>query len=52
MELGNIGQNRLLDEVDISKLPYLQNNIVFETFGLHPAALMLIPHFSSEDCII
>jgi len=52
MELDtHIGQNRLLDEVDISKLPYLQG-IVSETLRLHPAAPMLAPHFSSEDCTI
>ncbi|BAU01758.1 Cytochrome P450 [Vigna angularis] len=47
----HIGQNRLVDEVDIPKLPYIQN-IVYETLRLHPAAPMLVPHFSSEDCTI
>jgi len=47
----HIGQNRLVDEVDIFKLPYLQS-IVSETLRLHPAAPMLVPHFSSEDCTI
>jgi len=47
----HIGQNRLVDEVDIPKLPYIQN-IVYETHRLHPAVPMLAPHFSSEDCTI
>jgi len=52
MELDtHIGQNRLVDEADISKLPYLQS-IVSETLRLHPAAPLLVPHFSSEDCTI
>ena len=52
MELDtHISQNHLVDEVDISKLPYLQS-IVSETLRLHPAAPMLVPHLSSEDCTI
>lgn len=47
-----IGQDhRLVDEADISQLPYLQN-IVYETLRLHPAAPLLLPHVSSEDCTI
>ncbi|CAJ1953299.1 unnamed protein product [Sphenostylis stenocarpa] len=46
-----IGQNCLVDEPDIPKLSYLQN-IVNETLRLHPAAPMLVPHLSSEDCNI
>ncbi|XP_061339983.1 cytochrome P450 81E8-like isoform X2 [Gastrolobium bilobum] len=45
------GQDRLLDESDISKIPYLQN-IIYETFRLHPAFPLLAPHFSSKDCTI
>ncbi|XP_028777202.1 cytochrome P450 81E8-like [Neltuma alba] len=47
----HIGQERLIDEPDISKLPYLQS-IIFETFRLHPAAPMLVPHEASDDCTI
>ncbi|KAL5064027.1 hypothetical protein RYX36_025764 [Vicia faba] len=47
----NIGQDHLVEESDISKLPYLQN-IIHETFRLHPAFALLAPHFSSEDCSI
>ncbi|CAL0313446.1 unnamed protein product [Lupinus luteus] len=46
-----IGEDRLIDESDISKLPYLQN-IINETFRLYPAFPLLAPHFSSEDCTI
>jgi len=44
-----IGLDRLMDESDISNLPYLQN-IVSETLRLYPAAPMLLPHVASEDC--
>lgn len=44
----HIGQNRLVDEPDISKLPYIQN-IIYETLRLHPPAPLLVPHMSSED---
>ena len=46
-----VGQDRLVDESDYSKLPYLQS-IISETFRLYPAAPLLVPHESSEDCII
>ncbi|OWM82135.1 cytochrome P450 81Q32-like [Punica granatum] len=46
-----IGQDRLIDEADISKLPYLQN-IISETLRLKPAAPLLVPHRASEDCQI
>ncbi|KAG5528590.1 hypothetical protein RHGRI_029320 [Rhododendron griersonianum] len=48
---AHVGQDRLIEEQDISKLPYLQA-IISETFRLSPAAPMLIPHMSSDDCII
>ncbi|RDX58537.1 Cytochrome P450 81E8, partial [Mucuna pruriens] len=46
-----IGQDRLVDEHDIPKVPYLQN-IVYETLRLYPAAPLLVPRSSSEDCTI
>ncbi|KAM6558028.1 hypothetical protein CsatA_027267 [Cannabis sativa] len=46
-----IGEHKLIEEQDLSKLPYLQN-IIHETLRLFPAAPMLIPHYSSEDCIV
>ncbi|CAH2076248.1 unnamed protein product [Thlaspi arvense] len=46
---GKIGLDRLVEESDISNLPYLQN-IVSETLRLYPAAPTLLPHVASEDC--
>ncbi|XVF15483.1 hypothetical protein REPUB_Repub09cG0157500 [Reevesia pubescens] len=46
-----VGQDQLVEEADVSKLPYLQN-IISETFRLHPAAPLLVPHLSSEKCNI
>ncbi|CAI8588926.1 unnamed protein product [Vicia faba] len=44
----HMGQDYLIDEHNISKLPYLQS-IVHETLRLHPAAPLLLPHLSSEE---
>ncbi|CAL1380298.1 unnamed protein product [Linum trigynum] len=46
-----IGQECLIDESDISNLSYLQN-IISETLRLYPAAPLLVPHVSSEDCVV
>jgi cytochrome P450 len=46
-----IGEERLVEEADLSKLSYLQN-IISETLRLYPAAPMLLPHFSSNDCVV
>ncbi|TQE12151.1 hypothetical protein C1H46_002221 [Malus baccata] len=48
---AQLGNERLVDEPDISKLPYLQS-IISETLRLYPAAPLLLPHFSSDDCMI
>ncbi|XP_062007365.1 isoflavone 3'-hydroxylase-like [Rosa rugosa] len=48
---AQLGQECLVDEQDISKLPYLQS-IISETLRLYPAAPMLLPHFASENCIV
>ncbi|THG07108.1 hypothetical protein TEA_022529 [Camellia sinensis var. sinensis] len=48
---AHVGQDCLIDEHDISKLHYLQA-IISETFRLFPAAPLLVPHISSDDCII
>lgn len=48
---ANVGQTRLLDEVDLPNLKYL-NNIVTETLRLFPAAPLLLPHASSDDCVV
>ncbi|KAF5961920.1 hypothetical protein HYC85_003129 [Camellia sinensis] len=47
----HVGQERLIDEPDLSKLHYLQA-IIYETYRLFPAAPLLLPHVSSDDCII
>ncbi|KAF5961919.1 cytochrome P450 81D11-like [Camellia sinensis] len=47
----HVGQDRLIDEHDLSKLHYLQA-IISETFRLFPTAPFLVPHVSSGDCII
>jgi len=46
-----VGADRLVEESDMSKLPYIQC-IVYETLRLHPAAPIWSPHLSSEDCTI
>lgn len=46
-----VGHNRLIDEHDIHRLPYL-NNIINETFRLYPAAPLLVPHQSLDDAMI
>uniref|UniRef100_A0A1W7HBR9 (+)-piperitol/(+)-sesamin synthase n=1 Tax=Scoparia dulcis TaxID=107240 RepID=A0A1W7HBR9_SCODU len=44
-----IGSELLIEEEDLSKLPFLQN-IILETFRLFPAAPLMVPHESSQDC--
>lgn len=52
IELENhVGEERLIQEADVPKLPYLQS-IISETLRLHPAAPLLIPHYSSDDCTV
>ncbi|KAL5707024.1 hypothetical protein ACHQM5_025124 [Ranunculus cassubicifolius] len=45
-----VGQERLLNEADLPKLPYL-HNIICETLRLYPTGPVVI-HESSEDCIV
>ncbi|KAA8531632.1 hypothetical protein F0562_006651 [Nyssa sinensis] len=47
----HVGQDRFIDESDLSKLHYLRC-IILETFRLCPAAPLLVPHMSSDDCTI
>ncbi|RWR82971.1 isoflavone 2'-hydroxylase [Cinnamomum micranthum f. kanehirae] len=46
-----VGKDRLLDESDLDKLPYL-HCIINETLRMHPAGPLLIPHESSEECTL
>ncbi|CAN4079730.1 unnamed protein product [Withania somnifera] len=46
---NHVGKERLVDEADLPKLKYLQS-IIAETLRLFPAAPMLLPHESYDDC--
>ncbi|XP_019174307.1 PREDICTED: isoflavone 2'-hydroxylase-like [Ipomoea nil] len=45
------GSSTLIEESDLPKLPYL-HGIINETLRMYPAAPVLVPHESSEDCVI
>ncbi|XP_074308800.1 cytochrome P450 81Q32-like [Silene latifolia] len=46
-----VGEDHLVDEMDLPKLQFLQN-IVSETLRMFPAAPLLLPHMSSQECTI
>ncbi|KAH7843857.1 hypothetical protein Vadar_021456 [Vaccinium darrowii] len=48
---SHVGQDHLINEHDLQRLPYLQA-IISESIRLCPAAPMLLPHMSSNDCTI
>ncbi|CAH9053861.1 unnamed protein product [Cuscuta europaea] len=45
----HVGHARLIEESDVAKLPYL-NCIMKEAMRIYPAAPLVIPHESSEEC--
>lgn len=47
----HVGQDRVVDESDIPKLTYLKN-VISETLRLYTPAPLLLPHSSSEECVI
>ncbi|XP_073296282.1 cytochrome P450 81Q32-like [Primulina huaijiensis] len=48
---SRVGFHHLINEEDLPNLPYLRS-IISETFRLFPALPLLIPHQSSEDCVV
>ncbi|XP_057973032.1 cytochrome P450 81Q32-like [Malania oleifera] len=46
-----IGCDRLIEESDLAKLPYL-HCIILETMRMYPAGPLLVPHESSENCTV
>ncbi|KAL3840452.1 hypothetical protein ACJIZ3_025043 [Penstemon smallii] len=51
-EIDNVvGRERLINESDLTQLPYLCG-IINETLRLHPAGPLLLPHESSKECTV
>ncbi|KAJ6744194.1 P450 FAMILY 81 SUBFAMILY D POLYPEPTIDE 8 putative-RELATED [Salix purpurea] len=48
---SQIGRDHLVEESDISKLPFFQS-IILESSRLYPVNPLLAPHLSSADCTI
>lgn len=48
---NHIGQNRLLEESDLTELPYIRS-IINETLRMYLPAPLLMAHESSEECTV
>ncbi|XP_002986721.2 cytochrome P450 71A1 [Selaginella moellendorffii] len=46
-----VGRERMVVEADLCKLSYI-HNVVNEVFRLHPPAPLLLPHHSTQDCLV
>ncbi|KAJ4836226.1 hypothetical protein Tsubulata_023845, partial [Turnera subulata] len=46
-----VGHERLIDETDIDRLPYL-HSIIKEAMRVYPAAPLLVPHEASKECVV
>ncbi|XP_031267237.1 cytochrome P450 81Q32-like [Pistacia vera] len=47
----HVGQERLIEESDLAQLPCL-SNIINETMRMYPPSPLLLPHESSEKCVV
>ncbi|KAF5736153.1 hypothetical protein HS088_TW14G00288 [Tripterygium wilfordii] len=48
---SQVGEENLVDEAQVSNLRYTQA-IIWETLRLYPAAPLMVPHVSSDDCTL
>lgn len=48
---GNVGHERLISDSDLPNLPYLRS-VANEALRLYPPVPVILPHYSSEDCVV